>query len=104
MQRIGEPEDGTALWTKLTDSVAIENALKERAHQRREEERKQNEHIQNMAKVETVTTAKVRIIDEIRKMTKGMVTDEEISRLIDARIPVVSSENIAELIKARVNK
>jgi serine/threonine protein kinase len=104
LQRIGEPEDGTALWTKLTDSVAIENALKERAHQRREEERKQNEHIQNMAKLETVTTAKERIIDEIRKMTKGMVTDEEISRLIDARIPVVSSENIAELIKARVNK
>ena len=42
LQRIGDPEDGTALWTKLTDLNDIEDALRERA-QRKEEEGKQKE-------------------------------------------------------------
>ena len=49
LQRIGDPEDGTALWTVLTDQSDIENALKERAKQREEEQLKQNEHIKKMA-------------------------------------------------------
>eukprot|EP00577_Skeletonema_sp_RCC1716_P004138 CAMPEP_0113431400 /NCGR_PEP_ID=MMETSP0013_2-20120614/33564_1 /TAXON_ID=2843 ORGANISM="Skeletonema costatum, Strain 1716" /NCGR_SAMPLE_ID=MMETSP0013_2 /ASSEMBLY_ACC=CAM_ASM_000158 /LENGTH=1290 /DNA_ID=CAMNT_0000320389 /DNA_START=109 /DNA_END=3982 /DNA_ORIENTATION=- /assembly_acc=CAM_ASM_000158 len=45
LHHIGDPEDGTALWTTLTDPVDIENALKERAKQRREKEKlEHNEH------------------------------------------------------------
>jgi len=56
LQRIGDPEDGTALWTTLTDPKDIENALKERANQREEEQLKHSEHIQKMAKVEVETS------------------------------------------------
>jgi len=49
LQRIGDPEDGTALWTALTDQADIENALKKRTKQREEEQLKHNEHIKKMA-------------------------------------------------------
>eukprot|EP00984_Skeletonema_dohrnii_P031895 scaffold25004_cov144-Skeletonema_dohrnii-CCMP3373.AAC.4 len=48
LQRIGDPEDGTALWTTLTDPVDIENALKKRTKQREEEQLKHNEHIKKI--------------------------------------------------------
>ncbi len=40
LQRIGNPEDGTALWTVLTEPDEIEIALKIRAEQRKEEQEK----------------------------------------------------------------
>ena len=39
LNRIGDPEDGTALWTTLTDPKAIEKALNIRTRQRLEEQR-----------------------------------------------------------------
>jgi len=48
LQRIGDPEDGTALWTALTDQADIENALKKRTKQREEEQLKQNEHFKKI--------------------------------------------------------
>eukprot|EP00985_Skeletonema_marinoi_P031833 scaffold37823_cov201-Skeletonema_marinoi.AAC.9 len=62
LQRTGDPEDGAALWTALTDQSDIENALKERAKQREEEQPKQNEHIKKMA------------VEEIRKLEEGAST------------------------------
>mmetsp|Transcript_27114 Transcript_27114/g.45937 ORF Transcript_27114/g.45937 Transcript_27114/m.45937 type:complete len:1130 (-) Transcript_27114:1998-5387(-) len=59
LQRIGDPDQGTALWTMLTDQAAIESALKERANQRKEEERTQNEHFKKMA------------VEEIRELEEG---------------------------------
>ncbi|KAK1747210.1 serine/threonine-protein kinase [Skeletonema marinoi] len=48
LQRFGNPEDGSALWTMLTDQADIEDALKKRAKQfEEEEERTQNEHNQH---------------------------------------------------------
>ena len=35
LQRIGDPEDGTALWTALTDREEIEKALEELRHSAR---------------------------------------------------------------------
>jgi len=40
LHRIGDPEEGTAVWTALTDQSAIESALEKRTKQR-QEERKQ---------------------------------------------------------------
>jgi len=56
LQRIGDPEDGTALWTTLTDPKDIENALKERANQREVEQLKHNEYIRKKARVEVETS------------------------------------------------
>ena len=39
LNRIGDPEDGTALWTTLTDPEEIETALAIRTRQRQEEQR-----------------------------------------------------------------
>lgn len=84
MQRIGDPEEGTALWTTLTDPADIENALKERAKQREEELLKHNEHIK-----------------ESNSSTRnGIVPADEMNVSIESRNLVVNSEEIAELIKA----
>eukprot|EP00984_Skeletonema_dohrnii_P009097 scaffold3440_cov204-Skeletonema_dohrnii-CCMP3373.AAC.1 len=48
LQRVCDPEDGTALWTTLTDQSDIENALKERTKQREEEQLKQKEHFKKI--------------------------------------------------------
>ena len=47
LRRIGDPSDGTAVWTTLTNDEDVEKALAERAMQRRDEEnfrRKDIEH------------------------------------------------------------
>ena len=41
LHRIGDPDQGIALWTKLTDPEDIEKALKERTRLRKEEEARQ---------------------------------------------------------------
>eukprot|EP00984_Skeletonema_dohrnii_P008410 scaffold3085_cov91-Skeletonema_dohrnii-CCMP3373.AAC.3 len=64
LQRIGDPEDGTALWTALTDRADIENALKERTKQRKEEQLKRNEHIKKMA------------VEEIKKLEERASSDQ----------------------------
>jgi serine/threonine protein kinase/ankyrin repeat protein len=78
LKRIGDPEDGTALWTKLTDPVDIENALKKRASQREEEQLKHDEHIQKMAKeeVEKKEETKERISEEVKRLPTGMTSNE----------------------------
>ncbi|KAK1745632.1 serine/threonine-protein kinase [Skeletonema marinoi] len=71
LQRIGDPEDGTALWTLLTDPADIEKALKERANQRKEEERTQKEHFKKMAveelrELEEGASREIDVINELR--------------------------------------
>eukprot|EP00985_Skeletonema_marinoi_P021645 scaffold13386_cov154-Skeletonema_marinoi.AAC.2 len=78
LQRIGDPEDGTALWTALTDQADIENALKKRTKQREEEQLKQNEHIKKMA------------VEEIRKSEEG----EGASGLIEATASATANGHI----------
>jgi len=56
LQRIGDPEDGTALWTTLTNPVDIEHALKQRAEQQKKEQLKHAEYIKKLAKVEVETS------------------------------------------------
>ena len=62
LHHIGDPEDGTALWTTLTDPVDIENALKNRAKQRREKGKlEHNEHnIQKTVKEQRTHQKKVK--------------------------------------------
>jgi hypothetical protein len=50
LQRIGDPEDGTAVWTTLKDPVDIADAFKKRANQHREELLRQNEHNQKISR------------------------------------------------------
>ncbi|KAK1734313.1 hypothetical protein QTG54_015080 [Skeletonema marinoi] len=83
LQRIGDPEDGTALWTALTDQADIENALKKRTKQRKEEELKQNEHIKKMA------------VEEIRKSEEG----EGASGLIEATASATANGQIQKTAK-----
>eukprot|EP00984_Skeletonema_dohrnii_P026510 scaffold15874_cov77-Skeletonema_dohrnii-CCMP3373.AAC.5 len=83
LQRIGDPEDGTALWTILTDPVDIESALKERAKQREEEQLKQNEQIKKMA------------VEEIRKSEEG----EGASGLIEATASAAANGHIQKTAK-----
>ena len=45
LRRIGDPNQGTALWTTLTDAKEINEALKERSRQRKEEEESKEEEI-----------------------------------------------------------
>ena len=52
LHRIGDPNDGTALWTALTDPKDIEKALKERAEERKAEQRKQDENVREIAQKE----------------------------------------------------
>eukprot|EP00984_Skeletonema_dohrnii_P026995 scaffold16422_cov78-Skeletonema_dohrnii-CCMP3373.AAC.4 len=122
LQRIGDPDQGTALWTMLTDPGDIESALKERAKQREEEERKlsaaSNGHNQMTAKTEKESEGLGReeISEEDRRLPVGttassnernrsmakasVVTADEINVSNDSRNLVVDSEEIAELIKA----
>ena len=52
LRRIGDPEDGTALWTTLTDPKDIERALKERAKYREEEKRREIIEQEEKSKIE----------------------------------------------------
>ena len=49
LQRIGDPNDGTALWTTLTDPQAIKSALEARGREREAELRAGNKYIQEQA-------------------------------------------------------
>jgi hypothetical protein len=49
LQRIGDPNDGTALWTTLTDPQAIKSALKARTCEREAELRAGNKYIHEKA-------------------------------------------------------
>ena len=40
LRRIGDPNDGTAVWTRLTDPVAVKDALAKRAKERNAERRR----------------------------------------------------------------
>ena len=46
LQRIGDPNDGTALWTTLTDPQAIKSALEARTREREAEAREGDKYIQ----------------------------------------------------------
>ena len=46
LQRIGDPNDGTALWTTLTDPQLIKTALEARTREREAEARNGNAYIQ----------------------------------------------------------
>eukprot|EP00984_Skeletonema_dohrnii_P026513 scaffold15875_cov72-Skeletonema_dohrnii-CCMP3373.AAC.3 len=81
LQRIGDPEDGTALWTTLTDRADIENALKERTKQREEEQLKHNEQIKKMA------------LEEVKKLEEGT------SGLIEATESAVADGQIQKTAK-----
>ena len=45
LQRIGDPNDGTALWTKLTDAQEIKSALEARTREREAEARDGNAYV-----------------------------------------------------------
>ena len=49
LQRIGDPNDGTALWTTLTDPQEVKSALAARAGEREAEARDGNKYIQEQA-------------------------------------------------------
>ena len=49
LQRIGDPNDGTALWTTLTDPQEIKSALEARGREREAELRAGNKYIQEQA-------------------------------------------------------
>eukprot|EP00985_Skeletonema_marinoi_P010385 scaffold4881_cov201-Skeletonema_marinoi.AAC.2 len=96
LRRIGDPDQGTALWTMLTDPGDIKSALKERAKQYEEEERTQNEHNQHgkMAKVKVATQ------EETNEETSGTEEVHEFAELNDTRNAVAASKEIDELIRA----
>ncbi len=99
LQRIGDPEEGTALWTTLTDPADIENALKKRAEQRKEEQLKHDEHVKETAKKETGREegSKAEISEEERILP---LTAGALNLSIDAQAPSMHSEEITKLIKA----
>ena len=49
LQRIGDPNDGTALWTTLTDPQEIKSALEARTREREAELRAGNKYMQAQA-------------------------------------------------------
>ena len=50
LRRIGDPSDGTAVWTRLTNDEDVEKALAKRAGQRRDEEEfRRKDIIENQA-------------------------------------------------------
>ena len=53
LQRIGDPNDGTALWTTLTDPQAIKSALEARTREREAEARDGGEYIQRAVEAAT---------------------------------------------------
>ena len=96
LQRIGDPENGMALWTMLTDPKEIADALEERTRIRQEEERQQQSeynHNQLTAKAasenpnsatdfRTFTT--VVEVEEGGKKTNELEPSEEIQGFIQA--------------------
>ena len=44
LRRIGDPNDGTAVWTRLTDPKEVKAALEARARERREETKRRDEY------------------------------------------------------------
>lgn len=54
LQRIGDPNDGTSLWTKLTDKTEIAEALKMRSEQRQREERREDDEFAREPKISTL--------------------------------------------------
>ena len=104
LQRIGD-DQGTALWTMLTDQAAIESALQKRTKQFEEEEertqnernRQQNETHEQILETEEVPTltSEEMNTNQTRNTPKDMVTEE-----VDTRNNVVASEEIVELTKA----
>eukprot|EP00984_Skeletonema_dohrnii_P002429 scaffold836_cov77-Skeletonema_dohrnii-CCMP3373.AAC.3 len=97
LQRIGDPEEGTALWTTLTDQSAIESALKERKKQREEEERKQdlNRRQEEMAELKVVRQEET--IEETSGMEEVHSSTGEFAKRNDTRNVLAASEEIDEL-------
>ena len=48
LRRIGDPSDGTAVWTLLTDPEEVKAAIEKRAAQRRAEARRHDERFQEL--------------------------------------------------------
>ncbi len=48
LRRIGDPSDGTAVWTLLTDPAKVKEALEARAQERREEARRRDKHMKDL--------------------------------------------------------
>eukprot|EP00984_Skeletonema_dohrnii_P009005 scaffold3377_cov69-Skeletonema_dohrnii-CCMP3373.AAC.1 len=101
LQRFGD-DQGTALWTVLTNKKEIEDALQERTKQfEEEEERTQNERNrqQNETHEEILETEEVPTLTS-EEMNTNQTTNTPISVEIDTRNNVVASEEIVELTKA----
>ena len=48
LRRIGDPSDGTAVWTLLTDPEEVKGALEARARERREETKRRDEYVKEL--------------------------------------------------------
>eukprot|EP00984_Skeletonema_dohrnii_P005207 scaffold1824_cov104-Skeletonema_dohrnii-CCMP3373.AAC.7 len=111
LNRIGDPEEGTALWTMLTDPGDIDRKLEERRRQRKEEDQRahnvlnrktakkdielEEENNERISDVESVMISKETKTNQIRNTPKDIVTGE-----VGTRNIVVASEEIVELTKA----
>ena len=104
LQRFGD-DQGTAIWTVLTNKKEIEDAIQKRTKQFEEEEertknernRQQNETHEEILETEEVPTltSEEMNTNQTRNTPKDMVTEE-----VDTRNNVVASEEIVELTKA----
>mmetsp|Transcript_74809 Transcript_74809/g.206351 ORF Transcript_74809/g.206351 Transcript_74809/m.206351 type:complete len:1089 (+) Transcript_74809:132-3398(+) len=52
LRRLGDPEDGTAVWTTLTDPAKVKAAIEARAKERRSEVRSQEEAVREARKLQ----------------------------------------------------
>ena len=117
LQRIGDPEDGTALWTRLTDEDEIKSALETRAKQREEEFREHVEHVREEAKAakkhgenRTEANERPRLPTETNaaqsrvappQTNLTMVTSEEMAEFVDAaKAAAVAAEEVVNAAKA----
>eukprot|EP00956_Cyclotella_meneghiniana_P002070 scaffold2314_cov55-Cyclotella_meneghiniana.AAC.6 len=119
LQRIGDPEDGTALWTLLTDPEDIENALKKRVEQRKKEESEQRkeveqlkEEVEKRKKEESEQRKEVeQRKEEVEQLKHNMHTNDTVKKKVEAeggeknevdsssRMPVEYPKEIAKLIE-----
>ena len=121
LQRIGDPDDGTALWTKLTDPKDIERALKDRVRYREEEERSKNEQhsqlrdrddeeYEGLSEEETkkgvFEEEDIPLSSSQRGTDESIMTQQKLSErdviLTNKRNAFVTAEEIDELIKDAV--
>ena len=98
LQRIGDPNDGTALWTTLTDPQAIKSALEARGREREAEMRAGNKYIQAQAAGGLVWPTIVRedeqaAVPEVAPRTKAEAAAEATREMVPQVVATIDRQH-----------